>query len=41
MHNKRVRVHSNKVTQATFEALARRNVTIEDIAEIVFIMQSP
>lgn len=41
MQNKRVRVHSDEVTKATHEALLRRHVTIEDIAEIVHIMQSP
>lgn len=41
MHDKNVRVHSNEVTKATHEALVRRNVTIEDIADIVYIMQSP
>jgi phosphatidylglycerophosphatase A len=41
MHNKSVRVHSDSVTKATFAALERRNVTINDIAEIVYIMQSP
>lgn len=39
MHNKHVRVHSNEVAKATHDALLRRNVTIEDIAEIVFEMQ--
>ncbi|MER2190935.1 MAG: phosphatidylglycerophosphatase A [Solibacillus sp.] len=41
MHNKSVRVHSAEVSKATREALLRRNVTIEDIAEIVYEMQSP
>lgn len=41
MHNKNVRVHSAEVTKATHDALLRRNVTIEDIAEIVYEMQSP
>lgn len=41
MHNKNIRVHSNEVTKATYNALERRHVTIEDIAEIVFTMQSP
>lgn len=41
MHNKNVRVHSEEVTKATHDALIRRNVTIEDIAEIVYTMQSP
>lgn len=35
------RVHSNDVTKAAKEALARRGVKIEDIAEIVYEMQSP
>lgn len=39
MHNKTVRIHSQDVTKATEAALARRGVTIEDIAEIVFEMQ--
>lgn len=39
MHNKKVRVHSDDVSKAAIAALARRNVTIEDIAEIVFEMQ--
>lgn len=41
MHNKNIRVHSDEVTKATYDALERRHVTIEDIAEIVFTMQSP
>ena len=41
MHNKNVRVHSDVVSKATRDALARRNVTIEDIAEIVYEMQLP
>ena len=41
MHDKNVRVHSEKVTAATHAALVRRGVTIEDIAEIVYTMQSP
>ncbi|MEC1178787.1 phosphatidylglycerophosphatase A [Metasolibacillus meyeri] len=41
MHNQTVRVHSEKVTAATFSALERRGVTVEDIAEIVYEMQSP
>ncbi|WP_342575093.1 phosphatidylglycerophosphatase A [Solibacillus sp. FSL K6-1781] len=41
MHNKNIRVHSDEVTKATYNALERRHVTIEDIAEIVFTMQSP
>lgn len=39
MHNKNVRVHSDEVQKATLAALERRNVTVEDIAEIVFEMQ--
>lgn len=41
MHDKNVRVHSEKVTAATHAALERRGVTIEDISEIVYTMQSP
>jgi phosphatidylglycerophosphatase A len=41
MHNKNIRVHSDEVSKATREALLRRNVKIEDIAEIVYMMQSP
>lgn len=41
MKNKRIRVHSDEVSKATHDALFRRNVMIEDIAEIVFTMQSP
>lgn len=41
MEKKNVRVHSNEVTKATHDALLRRNVTIEDISEIVYEMQSP
>ncbi|MGN7477118.1 phosphatidylglycerophosphatase A family protein [Solibacillus silvestris] len=41
MHNKRIRVHSDEVTKATRDALERRHVTIDDIAEIVYTMQSP
>ena len=41
MHNKKIRVHSDEVAKATHDALIRRNVKIEDIAEIVFTMQSP
>lgn len=41
MHNKNVRVHSNDVTTAAKEALNRRGVKIEDIAEIVYQMQKP
>jgi phosphatidylglycerophosphatase A len=39
MHNKRVRVHSDEVTKAAIDALERRNVKVQDIAEIVFEMQ--
>jgi phosphatidylglycerophosphatase A len=39
MHDKRVRVHSEQVYKATVDALVRRNVSIEDIAEIVYEMQ--
>lgn len=39
--NKGVRVHSDYVTSAAKEALKRRGVKIEDIAEIVYEMQSP
>ena len=41
MHNKEVRIHSEDVTKATLDALARRNVKVEDIADIVFEMQNP
>lgn len=41
MHNESMRVHSDSVTVATLAALERRGVTIEDIANIVYIMQSP
>lgn len=41
MNNKNIRVHSDEVSKATHDALFRRNVMIEDIAEIVFTMQSP
>ncbi|MFY3790373.1 phosphatidylglycerophosphatase A [Ureibacillus sp. MALMAid1270] len=41
MHNKKVRVHSKEVTLAATEALERRGVKIEDIAEIVYQMQNP
>lgn len=41
MSKKNVRVHSNEVIKATYDALERRNVTIEDISEIVYEMQSP
>ena len=39
MHNKSIRIHSEKVTKAAIDALERRNVTIQDIAEIVYEMQ--
>ena len=35
------RVHSREVEQATKDALKRRGVTVEEIAEIVFEMQFP
>lgn len=35
------RVHSREVEQATKDALKRRGVTLEEIAEIVFEMQFP
>ncbi|CAM5188499.1 Phosphatidylglycerophosphatase A OS=Ureibacillus acetophenoni OX=614649 GN=SAMN05877842_101270 PE=4 SV=1 [Ureibacillus acetophenoni] len=41
MHNKKVRVHSKEVTLVLMEALERRGVKIEDIAEIVYHMQKP
>lgn len=41
MHDKNVRVPSEVVAQATKEALKRRGVKIEDIAEIVYQMQLP
>jgi len=41
MHVKSMRVHSDEVTRATKEALIRRGVMIEDIADIVYEMQSP
>ncbi|RNF38493.1 phosphatidylglycerophosphatase A [Planococcus salinus] len=41
MDGRNFRVHSEEVTKATHEALARRGVTNEDIAEIVLEMQSP
>jgi len=34
-------VHSNEVKDAALHRLADRGVTIEDIAEIVYLMQSP
>lgn len=39
MHNKNVRISSEEVAKATHEALERRGVTVEDIAEIVYEMQ--
>lgn len=41
MHNDSIRVHSDSVTVATLAALERRGVTLEDIANIVYVMQSP
>lgn len=41
MHNKIVRVPSENIAQATKEALKRRGVKIEEIAEIVYEMQFP
>ena len=41
MHNKNVRVHSEEVYKAARAALDRRGVKIEDLAEIVYLMQSP
>ncbi|MEK4228515.1 phosphatidylglycerophosphatase A family protein [Solibacillus sp. FSL H8-0538] len=41
MHNKNIRVHSDSVTKATYAAIKRRGVEIQDIAEIVYTMQSP
>lgn len=41
MHDKNVRVPSETVAKATKEALKRRGVKIEDIAEIVYQMQLP
>ncbi|RNB87738.1 phosphatidylglycerophosphatase A [Brevibacillus fluminis] len=34
-------VHSREVRKAALERLAERGVTVQDIAEIVFLMQSP
>jgi phosphatidylglycerophosphatase A len=39
--NKTSRIHSRVIEQATKDALVRRGVTIEEIAEIVFEMQLP
>lgn len=41
MDGGKFRVHSDEVTKATHEALERRGVTIEEIAEIVLEMQLP
>lgn len=41
MDNKTSRIHSRVIEQATKDALIRRGVTIEEIAEIVFEMQLP
>ncbi|MFC5588630.1 phosphatidylglycerophosphatase A [Sporosarcina soli] len=41
MFDKKKIVHSKLVTEATKEALLRRGVTLESIAEIVFEMQLP
>ncbi len=41
MNNKKDRISSEAVSQATKEALKRRGVSIEDIAEIVYEMQLP
>lgn len=41
MHNKKLRVHSDKVVAATRAALERRGVTVTAIAEIVYEMQKP
>ena len=41
MDKKTVRVHSDAVIKATYDALERRGVTVEDIAEIVYEMQKP
>jgi phosphatidylglycerophosphatase A len=37
----RKQVHSNDVKNAALQRLADRGVTVEDIAEIVYLMQSP
>ena len=37
----RRRVHSDEVKAAALQKLAERGVTIEDIAEIAYVMQSP
>ena len=41
MNKKTVRVHSDAVIKATYDALERRGVKVEDIAEIVYKMQKP
>ena len=41
MFDRNMKVSSEKVTAATYEALERRQVTVRDIAEIVFEVQSP
>ena len=41
MNKKTVRVHSEAVIKATYDALERRGVKVEDIAEIVYKMQKP
>lgn len=41
MHDKSVRIHSIEVTKAAKDALIRRGVKLEDIAEIVYKMQKP
>lgn len=41
MNNKKDRISSEAISQATKEALKRRGVKVEDIAEIVYEMQLP
>lgn len=41
MDGGKFRVHSDEVTKASHEALERRGVSVEEIAEIVFQMQAP
>lgn len=41
MQNNSERVHSDVVSKAAYDALERRGVKIEDIADIVFTMQLP
>lgn len=41
MFNRALKVPSSEVTAATFAALERRGVSIRDIAEIVYTIQSP